>query len=873
MGLCNVTNKTKQERMNTMSDMYNYWISKKNIVDRFSNSRVGYNAEASAKNMKWLIEQRLEKPWDSDSALTKADFRRIKVEIDAFDKALGGNFANFAFLVPEGISKQDPTSRKFYLKLNEILNYERVQINQVLTSNAYIANHMLDAYIMEHGGKKDLATKELRELRQEMASADPNEHVQAEFIGKLESFIASDKGKTIKEFIELVQMDNDTFSNARKPSYRNEQGDLVDYNPHVYKAVERARANLNSMGSVYTNGLIGLKKIIALKYTNSTDMKAAKANKDAARMIDIIDESIVDIKKGNERGGYFPQVQFETMMQIKDKLSKAMNANLLNRDYAFADMVDNVIAKIDINKIPAHAQKRNPLLDKYWEKDPLMVLKEYGDQAAQFNKMIETQVTYLDALKNLPKSDTQFQKGLRRFIDEEYTVFTQGTSGRPDWANRAVTNLNAFQTARTMGLNITGAVKNAASAIHFYSRVGSSALTGTIKAMSHDRQFQEMVKRAEEEAGFLFTDAAKELYTEGLITRKDLQSGKIEFDPLTGKITMEGSQITDKLKSAGKWTLDKGLFFHRLTENNQRKWMFRTALHKKYTQLVNDGYPPDKAQQFSTAYALKMVNSWAYEYAAHAKSKIVRGEWRTIEEIEGGKIVKKLEGGLGAMSEVSFHLLHYPMSLMETHYDALKGIHKSLLARQGLESEEIQYAMRYAGVSGLVALASALTNIDLTNILENESVDRISRIVNDITEYDNPDRGTFGLMGEFTGPTLGSIKHMMIASEIIDIYHTDLNKILFGNVDFADPNDELAERYNAYQWSTFWGTTKNKIAPAIAAGRGRDLLTHYLKLYPNTWTKKGHEAIFGKKSKKRAKKRGVPTNVDRALAVLEGMRR
>ena len=67
------------------------------------------------------------------------------------------------------------------------------------------------------------------------------------------------------------------------------------------------------------------------------------------------------------------------------------------------------------------------------------------------------------------------------------------------------------------------------------------------------------------------------------------------------------------------------------------------------------------------------------------------------------------------------------------------------------------------------------------------------------------------------------------------------------------------------------GTTKNKIAPAIAAGRGRDLLTHYLKLYPATWTKKGHEAVFGKKSKKKQKKRA--TNVDRALAVLEGMRR
>ena len=56
---------------------------------------------------------------------------------------------------------------------------------------------------------------------------------------------------------------------------------------------------------------------------------------------------------------------------------------------------------------------------------------------------------------------------MRRFIDEQYTVFTQGTSGRSDWANKAVTTLNAFQTARTMGINITGAVKNAASAIHF----------------------------------------------------------------------------------------------------------------------------------------------------------------------------------------------------------------------------------------------------------------------------------------------------------------------------------------------------------------------------------------------------------------------
>ena len=872
MGLCNVTNKSKQERMSAMSEIYDYWISKNNIVDRFG-GRNGYDATASVDNMKWLIEQRLEMPWNSDSPLTDAHYRRIKVEIDAFNNALGGKFRNLAFIVPEGISKQDPTARKFYTELNEILNYERVQINKVLTSNGFIANHMLDAYVSIHGGKKDLASKKIMELRKEMAEADPNEHVQAEFIGKLEDFIASDKGSTTREFIELVQMNKDTFEEARKPSYRDEAGDLRSYNSHVYEAVKKARANLQDMGGVYVNGLLGLQKIIALKYTNNANIKEARAgSNEARRMIDIIEDSITDIREGNKVGGYFPQVQFETIMKIKDNLSKAMNANTLTRDYAFADVVDNVIAKIDINKIPAHAQKRNPLLDKYWEKDPLMVLKEYGDQAAQFNKMIRTQTAYLEALKHLPKTDIEFQKGLKRFIDEEYTVFTMGTAGRPDWANGAVTTLNSLATARTMGLNITGAVKNAASAVHFYSRVGIGSLNSARKAMSHDKQFQDMVQKAEEDAGFLFTDVAKELYTEGLISRKDLNSGKIQFDPLTGKITMDGSNARDFIMKGADKTLSGLLYFHRLTENHQRKWMFRTALHKKYTALVNDGYPPDKAKEFSQAYALKMVNSWAYEYAAHGKSKIVRGEWRTIDEIESGKISKKLSGATGAASEVAFHLLHYPMSLMETHYDALRGIHKSILARQGLGSEEIQYAMRYAGVSLGVALASALTNIDFTNIIENESIERIQRVMDDLTQYDNPDKGTFGLMSEFTGPTLGTLKHIAVAQEIIDIDHSDLNKILFGNVDFADDSDKLSTMYAAYQWSTAWGVGKNKIAPSLKAGRGRDLIMHWLKLYPNKYTKMGHEMIWGKRPKKK-KKRAGQTNVSQALAVLEGMRR
>lgn len=180
-------------------------------------------------------------------------------------------------------------------------------------------------------------------------------------------------------------------------------------------------------------------------------------------------------------------------------------------------MVDNVIAQINVTA-PGHTKRRNPLLKKWWDVDPHLVLNEYSVQASQFNKLVHTQGAYLEALKEMPRTDMEFVKGLKRFIDEEYAVFTRGTSERPALVNKMVTTLNALQTARTMGLNITGGIKNAASAIHYYTRVGFHTIRDT-RAALNDREFKSTMDRAEKEAGFLFKDAAQELYTEGLITK------------------------------------------------------------------------------------------------------------------------------------------------------------------------------------------------------------------------------------------------------------------------------------------------------------------------------------------------------------------
>ena len=326
-------------------------------------------------------------------------------------------------------------------------------------------------------------------------------------------------------------------------------------------------------------------------------------------------------------------------------------------------------------------------------------------------------------------------------------------------------------------------------------------------------------------------------------------------------------------------TISKLLFFHRMTENWQRRWMFRTAFTNKFQQIVKSPiYATAKGRKeavnFAKNFALWQVNGFAYEYAPVAKNKWVRGDGLAVDESGEHLIVKKGKEVAGGFSEVALHLMHYPMSLAETHLSALKGMGMSIKARQW-DSDEMMYALRYAGVYGFTQLASIILNTDLNAIFENETISRIKRIHDDLGNIDpgwdilgsddvstkmedgeipfplaaqaqavKPEKATFGLLSQVSGPFIGHLKYLTIASGIIDLDESTFNKVVFGNVDYSEDTEDSA-RYSAYQLSTEYGRWKNKIWPAVRDGRGMDIIRHYLNWYPRSWTKRGHEWIFG----------------------------
>ena len=913
---CNYSTINRNEHVDRMGEVWKKWSRNPAIQERYRNPDGTLNIELAKERLVDFAQYKLNLPFDQDFILSKGEIRRLNVEIDAYSKDLKGKFSEVWGIVPEGTSKLDPTSRKFYTKLNTILNRSRVNIGNKENSMADITSHFLDAYVKAGLDGRYLkigvdAVNELRGLRKKAMEA-PTAEVKQKFERAIEKFIDGDEGVFLKQFQLLSEMPNSEFKNIRKNLEYIDPSDpniKRTYNPEIIEAAKKSRDYLDSMGKVFINGLVKMKDVVDLKFRNDA-MGGRRLKED-------IDIAIEGLKTSMETGGYFPGAFLKNLVDTKISLEKMLASSERSDLSVKAKEVSDILK--DIPKLPDQVKGRNPNLRHIYDQDPLFVLSQYGKDAVSFNKLVWAQDAFLNAMRDIPKTDnTQFTKGLKKFLIEEYTVFTEGTTKRPDWVNNAVYYINAAQTARTMGLNVTGAVKNAASAIHYFSHVGPSAINRASLAYRHNSGgIREIVDRLENEAGYKFVDPASELFSEGLIGKADFASGSIEFDPISGKIKYNGTPIRDALAEAGKWSMGQLLTFHRMTENWQRRWMYKTSFIMKYQQLLkhDPALGEAKAEAFAKNYALEMVNAFAYEYAPHAKAKPLRGTGHEVKVDEMGDKVIMKRPIIGGMSEVAFHLLHYPMSLAETHLNAFRGAKKAIQARQW-NADELAYAVRYGAVYSVTQLASVLLNLDLNNIFENETISRVKRLHDDLTvggkyeiqdlllpdyksmgelsfemmdqrdklETTKPDKtkvvypqdfiksgrkkSTFGLTAEVFGPTVGTMKWMGIKTGLIDLDESTFNNVVFGNVDYSKEGEDTA-RYEAYQYSTEYGRFMNKTWPAVRDGRGMDLVRHWLGLYPRQWTKKYNQMIFGRQNKLRLK--GLDPGAKAAVSVLDQM--
>lgn len=216
------------------------------------------------------------------------------------------------------------------------------------------------------------------------------------------------------------------------------------------------------------------------------------------------------------------------------------------------------------------------------------------------------------------------------------------------------------------------------------------------------------------------------MIAEGLVP-STANTSDISFDPVTQKVSYVDKGVLKYINPMASTVIGKSLVFHRFTENMTRNWMFRMAFIDNYKQFLGTNMPQQQAVREATDYALRMVNKFAFEYAAHAKARAVGGTAPKLNPETGVPEMKARDYGTAA-GELVFQFLHFPMSFLNLQSKVLRSSGQAMLSGQW-KDPAIKQMLGFAGISMGTYALSVVSNLDFTNIIENDTVNRVKDLV------------------------------------------------------------------------------------------------------------------------------------------------
>ena len=867
-----------------------HWNSKKNIVKFIG--KIGGHSSDNFKGETYLndvAEHLFEKPWLSSFEFTDGQYRRIIREIDKIDN----NYQNKRistfmeyYYVPAALADYSPVTRKFYEGVNLAINYERNNLNTYLTYTSSIKKSILNSLINNTSLSKSQAKKmqaDMADLETKMLTAGSNDDF-TNYSSQYDELFNTSGGQVISQYIDLMQMPKSEFNKLY-----NDGKLYKDYDKDLLVAVDDSRKLLDSMGKVGINGFRRMSSVVknlaSRKILSNIDQNYVKK----------IDSAIDRIQEGMEQGGYLPHILLDKVVEINAKASKILSAgtNLPEANRSAGELLDQIN---DLSAIPNLTRSRNEALNNIWSKNPFYILDQYSKDIIAFNKIQAIQDFYLPAVRRF-YNDNHVNKGfiqsMRNFIEDTYTISTKGLLERPDYINGTIRTLNAIETVKSMGLGVTGAIRNGASAAFFFAKNGvGSARAAISKYNSH---YRGELSKIEQEQGFEFGEAGRELVAEGLIP-STVNKSDIVFDPLKQVVTYRDKGILKKLDPAIDTVVGGSLIFHRFTENMSRKWMFRTAWIESYEMLKGHNVlKPHKnysnfkkandkeISNMATRFALKAVNNFAFEYAPHAKARMVGGTAPRGElNPKTGLPIMKTRDYVTGMGEVIHQFLHFPMSFLHLQSKILTNTYDAALSKQW-DAPEMQTALRFAGLYLTVEALSTVLNLNFANTLENDTVEKVKDLHDYMFLPEEDLEHKRGILNDFaSGPWAGNLLYAANIAQLYDMPDDRWGQMILGYIDYYERGDlppgmtkekgkvlDSEERSNSWQrlFGTTIGKSYTKLYPAYRDGRGMDFFRHLIGWYPTTELKerREHWNNYSKKftgsymfTKKR-KKKGPPT--------------
>ena len=143
---------------------------------------------------------------------------------------------------------------------------------------------------------------------------------------------------------------------------------------------------------------------------------------------------------------------------------------------------------------------------------------------------------------------------------------------------------------------------------------------------------------------------------------------------------------------------------------------------------------------------------------------------------------------LAASGELAFQFMHWPMSFLNLQSKILKGAKDAALSGQW-DAPEFKQALRFAGIYAMVDVLSLTTNLDFTNLLENDTVAKIQDWSEYLTGDEEELKRNRGLVQDLTGPVVGDIFYGLNMFQLYKMPDEDWQKMVTGYIDYYGEGD------------------------------------------------------------------------------------
>ena len=848
--------------------------------------------EILSKTFERMFHRRIEEY--AGMTLTGGDLKAFEKEIQRVENGLASGKMNnqlgrLLYSTEERVRNSPEFAQLYddFININHNLKGRKIKhdqsFNKILAS---LREEAVTNSIYSQQGTRDFkkARKEANRLEDEILSLqiDVKNNVSGakakldRAINKQNKFLINGEGKVFFDFIKIIEDKLPKLYTKLKTEYLDKERKLQEEagrkgkwisEEAIYKKLNPESHFMEITDSPYmrralveyvktTNDMYSVLKRGIDKYIEAVEIGLETKGVTDNRIAEIKEKIYQEILPDKEIG-YFPHYNYELNVKFLDNLMPHLDRlSVASRDPYSTNVqsVDQAIESVN-TYLTSRVRPRKRLSEvspgDYSMNFPV-VLKRYMDEINRFNFIAHSQASTRKSLKQLNKMFKNGDKldGYALDVVNEILDLNAAQTGvrdvkHPEMQSFMRAALNLEFTSK-LGLNLRSAFRNSSQALLNYVWFGRRGMKEAKELFANDKDLEREVGVMMEKAGIKFEELTPELQEIGADKGSAGSKIKLVQDSKGGyEVSFKKPSKINKIAEGTGWLAGKAGFMMRKVENYNRKTSFKLAFANMYKQLINDAnfLRAVEGGQYNSKNAHIEAKSRARNYAIRMTS-LLHFDYSTISK---NKLMQHPVG------QALFQFQHYSVKFFELNKNiADRGI-KDLMYGENLKQrfggENIMRAYRM-GLAYFIApaLATAATGVDVGNIVEHNTTDKLKQLWTLFTGDDEEIKKAFYGRGPLTALATGPlISDALAVGEILELWKMDDDSFASLALGYKDYGDATADQkfYSMLRLlNTQIGRSAYSTYPMLLNGNLGMALQTELGLYP---TKKAKE--YRKKAK------------------------